>query len=331
MGGKTDTRGATQALAAWLGDEVAEAIGIPTRNGKSDFTWFFDLMSERKTGVFPLWAVLCTLFVKVPIARALREACDCPIPVRVKARPKRLGISARDERFESARTKLSKLWPRRDLSIIAISRLLETSSITVIRWAAVLDLPFPRLGPTKTTHRPKVRGERPQFAERVRRRRREWLEACKLIPRGAGAAKHPATKTLYAWLTLYDRQWLQRQLRARRSDLRRKKIRQKDLQTAGRVLAVAKAICQSEIPQRASATAIMRALGRNTGMGKKQHLRKTYHAAMAAAESCGKFTPRKLRWLHDNGRLSRRTLSTALRNYPEIKQSPLLAPILHSS
>lgn len=328
--GKTDMREAQAAIASWLGCEFASTLGIRLQKGRPDVAWFVDLMSERRSGVFPLWAVLCSMFVEVPIAEALAEACDCPIEVRSKALPRRRGISAAHARFESARTRLTKLWPRSDLTVRAISELLNVSNVTVIRWAAALDLPFPRVGPTRLTQQPMLRRRLPRFADRVSERRGAWLEAIKQVPNGTSAARHSATKALYAWLSLYDQKWLQRRLRSRHTNPR-KDYTQEDLRTARVVTTVISKLKQTDTPRRASATVIMRALGYSPNTVKNKRMRLTDLAVRNAAESWEEFTPRKLRWLHEEGRLSRRALTTAISSYPKIKKSPLMAPILSPS
>lgn len=326
--GKLKSNDVSQAFTAWLGHDLPAIVGLADDHGRPNTRWFLDLLVARRTAIHPLWAVLISLFLERSISQTLAAAAVFKPPEMPQSTPMHRGISVAHARMEAGCKKLPRLWQDKTLSVRAIARRLKVSDITVIRWAAFSNLPFPRQGPTKVTHRPRQRGTLPAFKIRVQQYRKRWLEAKRALNHSQGIAHHPLSQKLYAWLNRYDPAWHKKHLPKLK---RRGNTTELDKQIARDVVTTAAAIKSSSKLIRASESRILLWLRRPGIAAEKHKWHRTAQALQAQGESHEDYVVRRLLWLHENGKLSKRALTTALRKRPHLKQLPSLAPLLQTS
>ena len=325
-GSRIDLKGCVAALRSWMGEDFCAAAGVPLPRRADDGNWFVDILTARRIAIHPTFAVVCSLFVGTGIEAALEAAENFAPQPQLQTRPMRRGISAAHARFEQAKDRLRRLWAQPNLSVSAIARQLQVCHHTVSRWAAALGLPFPRRGPKKTAHGLPPRRKLPAFGVRVREHRRQWLEALRHLPRGAGAARHPRTRALYAWLSRYDPNWLRRHWP---KPWRQPKVDwlQRDRDISARIAVIAAELRARTLPTRASRTRIIAILGIAELFHSSARMPKAHAALNRHAESHREFVPRRLRALFDAGILSRRALVIAAHKRPSLRQHPLLVPL----
>ncbi len=324
--GKVDLQRTVSAFRDWIGTEFSSAAGIPVPQRANDGNWLVGLLTTRRTAIHPIFAVLCALFVDVPIADAVAEADRFTPPVRPRTTPMPRGISPAHARFESNRVRLKILWSDPTLSVCAIGRQLKVRDVTVRRWAVRLALSFPRKGPSRTVVAPSARPMLPSFRDRVAEHRRLWRAAILRVPRNTGFARHPKTRALYAWLVRYDPAWfhLHRRVCGRRS---RVDWPQRDTEIAARIAPTAAQLMQRKKPTRASRTRIAAVIGFDLCAKHFSRMPKTRSAFTRHAEPHSEFVARRLRALFEAGSISRRAIATALRKQPLLRYHPLTKQI----
>lgn len=326
--GKIAPGDASCAISDWLGSELTSALGLPASRRLDNSNWIIRLLNRRVDAIHPLKAVVACGFLGLPVRSALESAAQFqPSPMRI-TQPMRRGMPPVYQRFESAKRRLRKLWGNHRLSVSEIGRQMGIRDTTASRWAARLGLPFPRSSTaTRICRGLKPRPVRPPFKSRLKEKRTAWLALLKSRATTL-SCRHLPARPIYQWLDRYDPVWLDRHpLHARR--LPPVDWHRRDIELSGRVRAAAEAIRGRFPPARISRTKIAVMIGAHTLMCEfSTRLPRTSESIRRCVEPHHEFVARRLRALHDAGRLSERSLATALRKRPSLKNHPLLKSLI---
>lgn len=295
---------------SWLGQPLAEALGVPRAQMPTNASWLCRLLNRTHHSLAPILPILATTFLGLKIDAVLAAACEYVVPPVTKRVRKFGGISKTYARFEEGRTRLPKLWSDRRLSVSEIARRLEINHITVRRWAVAMGLPFPRPG-ARLVRPPVPRPHRRDLRELISENRNIWLKAVKGLQ--GGASRNPRTASLYGWLLRYDRDWLRAHMP--RPDLPdRVDWPKRDTELAARVPATVVALLRSPRLRRISRSRLAYALGHPLWLfHNKERMPKTLAAIAAETETHSEFFVRRLSHLHRLGTLKPYQLRKAIR------------------
>jgi hypothetical protein len=181
-------------------------IGLDLITGGRDRCgWLVSMLRTRSGAKQPLYHLMLLHFLGWNVDRLLTEAAVAR-PV-YDPRPRPHGRRRRQhKRFVRNRDLLSRLWMDQEFTISNIARLIGIHQGSVLRWAEMAGLPFPRPGKWGPVEKAK-KGLRWRPLDTERRECRQlWLQALA----DGGPAPTASHSKVYSWLRRNDRTWLRK-------------------------------------------------------------------------------------------------------------------------
>jgi hypothetical protein len=260
-------------------------------DGKDRSGWLVSMLRTRSGAKQPLYHLMLLHFLGWNVDRLLTEAAVArPVFAR---QPRPHGRRRRQhKRFVRNRDLLSRLWMDQDFTISHIARLIGIHQGSVVRWAEMAGLPFPRPGKWGPVGR-WTRGLRWRPLDVERRECRQfWLEAlANKIP--APTAAH---SKVYSWLRRNDRTWLRKH-----PPLPRRRFafdwKARDENCLDLVKRVVEQMAAANPPIRASRTRILRRAGiLGCFTRAKGRMPLTENGLRMLVETSAVFAARKIEW-----------------------------------
>jgi predicted RNA-binding Zn-ribbon protein involved in translation (DUF1610 family) len=217
--------------------------------------------------------------------------------------------------------KLKALWADTSLSLRNVASRLNADARSILKYAAKLELEFPRRGPSRLTTRPGLRViKRAPPAMVIDEKRKTWLKCREKHPQAGISDLHRLASDLYTWLYRHDRYWMLENSPAPRTFVPkndRVDWGARDRALVDQVIETAVRIKNNPgRPRRATVRSIGLELGVHTLLQtKKEKLPRTKAALSAQVESTEQFTLRRIRWTVNTLKLqdARPTTSTIMR------------------
>ncbi|MBD2198574.1 MULTISPECIES: TnsD family Tn7-like transposition protein [Calothrix] len=201
---------------------------------------------------------------------------------------------------------LKNLWEDSSVTWIEMTRQLGVEERAIIKHGAVLDLKFPRLGPTGESTRKnkfinrKAKTKKVPTSDELETYRRNWLSIREEKPEFGRRKLMKEFPSTYLWLRRYDTEWLKAHLPLAKCGGVKRVVdwenRDAELENAVRLSAL-QIKSQAGRPQKVTKGAICKHLDKRGQIQHNLHkLPKTKQALTEVVETCEEFAVRKVKW-----------------------------------